>query len=103
METVTRKTGGSGQLAKATVKPVNFYCSAPKAHSVFLAGDFNDWNPSSHAMERRVDGWWFLQVLLAHGHYRYRFIVDGKLRLDPQAVGVARDERGEQVSLMSVS
>ncbi len=54
-------------------------------------------------MERRVDGWWFLQVPLPHGHHRYRFVVDGKPMLDPQATGIARNEQNEQVSLVAVS
>ena len=89
--------------ARAMAKPVNFYCSAPKAKLVTLAGDFNDWNSASLPMKRRVDGWWFLQVPLAHGHHQYRFLVDGKPKLDPQAMGIARDEQNEQVSLVAVS
>ena len=54
-------------------------------------------------MHRQVDGWWCIQVLLCHGHHLYRFLVDGKPMLDPQATGVGRDERGEQVSLVAVS
>jgi 1,4-alpha-glucan branching enzyme len=47
-------------------------------------GDFNRWNPASHLMRRRVDGWWFIEVQLTHGHHRYRFLVDDKPVLDPQ-------------------
>ncbi len=89
--------------ARNMVKPVNFYCGAPRAKSVNLVGDFNEWNPSSHPMERRVDGWWFLQVPLTHGHHQYRFLVDGKPMLDPQATGVDHDERNGRVSLIAVS
>ena len=84
-------------------KPVNFYCAPLKAKSVTLAGDFNDWDPTSLPMERRVDGWWFLQVPLTHGHHQYRFLVDGRPMLDPRATGVARTERDEEVSLVAVS
>ncbi len=87
----------------ATAKPINFYCSAPKAESVFLAGDFNGWDPRSLPMKRRVDGWWFLQLLLTHGHHRYWFLVDGKPELDPRATGVSRNEANEEVSLLAVS
>jgi hypothetical protein len=50
-----------------------------------------------------VDGWWFIQVPLTHGHHQYRFVVDGKPMLDPHAAGVARNERNEEVSLVAVS
>lgn len=82
---------------------MNFYCSAPQAKSVFLVGDFNDWNPAAHPMARRVDGWWFLQVELSNGHHHYRFLVDGKPMLDPRATGTAVNEQKEEVSLLALS
>src|SRR5439155_5592243 len=72
---------GAGKVAKS----VTFYCAAPNANSVRLVGDFNRWNPASHPMRRRVDGWWFIEVQLTHGHHRYRFLVDTKPVLDPRA------------------
>ena len=87
--------------AKNSRKPVNFYCAAPHAISVELAGDFNHWQPLP--MQRSVDGWWLAQVELGHGHHQYRFLVDGKRMLDPHATGVARDEHDEQISLVAVS
>ena len=89
--------------AQRTVKPIPFSCKAPDAQAVFLAGDFNDWRESSHAMQRRVDGAWQLVVPLSHGHHHYVFVVDGKHVLDPRASGVARNQKGERVSLVGVS
>ncbi len=54
-------------------------------------------------MQRRVDGSWFLQVQLSHGHHRYQFLVDDKPVLDPRGTGIARNERNERVSLIAVS
>jgi hypothetical protein len=54
-------------------------------------------------MVRQPDGAWLLQVPLNHGHHQYRFLVDGKAALDPHAQGVARDPKGEKVSLIAVS
>jgi 1,4-alpha-glucan branching enzyme len=88
---------------RRTTKPVNFYFAAPSAQSVYLTGDFNGWDPTTHPMRRRVDGWWFIEVQLRHGHHRYRFLVDGHPVLDPQSTGIARDEHNEQVSLVAVS
>ena len=89
--------------AKKMLKPVNFICVAPSAHRVFLSGDFNGWSSESHPMQRQPDGAWLLQVPLHHGHHQYRFVVDGKPVLDPRASGIARDYRGERVSLIAVS
>ena len=89
--------------AKATVKPVPFVCLAQEAQQVFVAGDFNDWDPASHPMRRMPDGAWRLEISLNHGHHHYLFLVDGKPLLDPKAQGIARNEKGEKVSLLAVS
>jgi 1,4-alpha-glucan branching enzyme len=68
---------------------------------VDLVGDFNQWHPLP--MQRSVDGWWFAQVQLDHGHHQYRFLVDGRPMLDPQAADIVRDEADERASLMAVS
>jgi 1,4-alpha-glucan branching enzyme len=94
---------GTWPSSRTMAKPINFYHEAPKAKTVCLVGDYNNWNPTSDPMERRVDGWWLLQVPLTHGHHQYQFMVDGKPVLDPHATGVARNERNEQVSLIAVS
>ncbi len=93
----------NGYTAKKTLKPVNFVCLAPHAKQVSLVGDFNDWHPDALPLKRRVDGAWTVQVTLGHGHHHYRFLVDGKPVLDPRALGIARDENNEKVSLIAVS
>ena len=54
-------------------------------------------------MRRREDGWWFIEVLLTHGHHQYMFFVDDKPVLDPQGTGIGRNEHSGQVSLVAVS
>jgi 1,4-alpha-glucan branching enzyme len=89
--------------ARQMAKPVNFVCVAPGAQRVHLVGDFNSWEPSSHPMQRQPDGSWLIQVAMHHGHHHYLFLVDGKAALDPQAQGIARNQKGERVSLKAVS
>ena len=101
MNDVNGKINGEFVSARHSLRPVNFYCSAPDAKFVSLIGDFNHWHPLSMAL--RDDGWWFIQVMLSHGHHRYQFLVDGRRVLDPQASGTARDEHNEEVSLVAVS
>jgi 1,4-alpha-glucan branching enzyme len=89
--------------ARNTTKPVNFYYASPSARSVYLVGDFNGWDPTSHPLRRRADGGWFIEVQLTHGHHQYQFLVDDELVLDPRGTGIARNERNERVSLLAVS
>lgn len=97
------QSSGTRERRAPTTKPINFFCFAPEAAAVFLMGDFNGWNPASLPMQRRTDGWWFLQVPLSHGHHQYQFLVDGKPTLDPHATGITRNERYARVSLIAVS
>ena len=95
------KPAGELYSARNSLKPTNFYCDAPSAKSVQIAGDFNQWHPVP--MHQRVDGWWFIQMLLPHGHHQYHFLLDGQPALDPQASGTARDDDNHPVSLVAVS
>jgi 1,4-alpha-glucan branching enzyme len=101
MNTVHEKPSSELYSARNSFKPINFYCGAPGAKSVQIAGDFNRWRPMP--MRQREDGWWFIQVLLTHGHHQYHFLVDGHPVLDPQASGTACNRENERVSLLAVS
>ena len=103
MQTASPLSPPSRYSAKRMSKPVNFIGYFPAAQRVCLAGDFNGWNPETHPMQRQPDGAWLVQVPLPHGHHRYWFLVDGQPVLDARANGVARDDRGERVSLLAVS
>jgi len=52
------------------------------AKSIFLAGDFNNWNPRAFSMRHENDEWIF-KVHLSAGKHLYKFIADGKWILDP--------------------
>ncbi len=62
-------------------KRITFKFHSPDAKSVHLAGNFNDWNTSSHPLDRvktgEGNGMWEKAVYLEPGVYEYRFIVDG--------------------------
>ncbi len=95
------KTENRLYSARNSLRSISFYCAAPLAKSVSITGDFNHWQPLP--MERRPDGWWYLQISLCHGHHQYRFLIDGKAALDPAATGKGQDEHGEPVSIVAVS
>ena len=90
-------------IYKKPLRAINFICRASHAKSVSLVGDFNHWDPAAHPMKRMPDRSWLLTVELKHGHHQYAFWVDGVLTLDPRAQGIARNEKGERVSLVPVS
>lgn len=89
--------------AKGNLHSVHFFCDAPQAEQVSLAGDFNDWNPTATPMARQPDGRWMATLDLTHGYHEYVFFVDGEPMLDPNATGKTRNLLNQPVSLVAVS
>ncbi len=63
---------------------VRFSCSVPWAGSVFLVGNFNNWDPRATPMMKDADGKWSVDVELSSGYYECAFIVVGQWFRDPQ-------------------
>jgi 1,4-alpha-glucan branching enzyme len=75
-------------MAKGTKKnpkstKTEFSLSAAQAGSVFIAGDFNQWNLSAHPLKQDKKGVWKISLSLGPGQYEYRFLVDGEWQNDP--------------------
>lgn len=81
---------------------LQFVFVAPRAASVSLVGDFNDWDPKRSPMQT-AQGVWATAVRLAPGRYRYAFLVDGtEWRADPGAPSARDDEFGTPSSVVTV-
>ena len=98
MATKSKKTPKSAEKVKKT----EFSLSAPQAESVSTAGDFNQWNPSSHPMRMDEEGTWRISVALNPGQYEYRFFVDGEWRNDPRCGPLVENPFGTSNSLKIV-
>jgi chromosome partitioning protein len=71
---------GVSQINDAVV----FVTLYPRAHTVQIAGDFNNWKPEDAPMQKLGDsGVWQTQMKLPAGRYRYRLVVDGQWQQDP--------------------
>ena len=71
---------GVSQINDAVV----FVTLYPRANSVQVAGDFNNWQPEQLIMDKVGDsGVWQTQMKLNPGRYRYRLVVDGQWQQDP--------------------
>lgn len=71
---------GVNQINGAVV----FVTLYPRAKSVQIASDFNNWQPEKTPMQK-VDakGVWQTKLNLPAGKYRYRLVVDGQWQQDP--------------------
>jgi hypothetical protein len=76
----------------------------PRAGSVSLVGDFNDWDPAATPMQASTNGVWSVVFPLAPGRHEYAFVVDGKQwAIDPAAPSPSADDFGSQNSVITVA
>ena len=90
MKTAAKKTSKVDRKEKDT----EFSFLAPHSQSVFIAGNSNQWNPSSHPLKRDEHGVWKITLPLMPGRYEYRFMTDGKWENDPFCEGCHPNELG---------
>ena len=57
-------------------RKVEFRFHAPEAMEVYVAGEFNQWNPCSLAMKKDKKGDWRAEITLLPGRYEYKLIAD---------------------------
>jgi 1,4-alpha-glucan branching enzyme len=69
---------------KAKRRKVSMKFFAPEAGEVFIVGDFNGWDPTTHPLKKKEEGVWEKVLMLPLGRYEYRFLVDGKWQNDPK-------------------
>ncbi|HOA73486.1 MAG TPA: isoamylase early set domain-containing protein [Phycisphaerae bacterium] len=67
---------------------IEFRFHDPQAQEVYLVGDFNCWDTEATPMSRTAEGHWFVRLTLEDGVYEYKFLADGRYRLDDAASGV---------------
>jgi 5'-AMP-activated protein kinase regulatory beta subunit len=65
--------------------PVRFEFFSPTARRVYVAGSFNDWNPSATPLAPLSGGKWLRHLWLPPGQYEYLFLADGVWFFDPHA------------------
>lgn len=82
---------------------VEFVALYPKAESVLLAGDFNNWQPDRTPLNSNGDnGRWLVDLPLSRGRHSYRYVVDGRWQEDPYNQNIQSNEFGEYNSVVEV-
>jgi 1,4-alpha-glucan branching enzyme len=82
---------------------VLFSLHAPQAETVFLAGDFNEWNPKKHGLKKGSSGAWEATLMLVPSTYEYKFVVDGKWQVDPVNTQTCQNCFGTRNNLLTVA
>ncbi len=86
---------------KVETKDVAFTVHADKGKTVYLAGDFNAWDPTATKMSYK-DGVYAASVKLAAGEYQYKFVIDGTWCADPENVNSVANDQGTFNSVVVV-
>ncbi len=79
---------------KIKTKKVPFEFVAASAQKVYLAGNFNNWDPNTNLMKKDKKGVWKTTLSLTPGRYEYRFLVDGNWENDASCAGCVPNEFG---------
>ncbi len=106
-EKVVAKKAAKPAAAKAPAKPadktVTFTVHAEKGKEVYLAGEFNKWDPTAKKMAYKAkEGVYAATVKLAPGSYQYKFVIDGTWCADPENVESVQNCQGTFNSVFNV-
>lgn len=90
-------------MATSKERAVRFEVHADQDSKVFIAGSFNNWDPTSHPMEYRPNkGVFRAYLLLEEGTYEYKFVVNGVWQADPKCPERVTNENGDINSVVRV-
>ena len=94
---------GESELVFRRCKNFRFELKAPEAQSVFLTGDFTNWDPAGIPLAKNEDGLWWTEIHLPSGRYEYKFIVDHQWCLDPVNSQTVQNSFGAKNSVKQFS
>ena len=99
----TKRAGIAGAAVEPAAEVAFTYASeSPEPRHIFIAGDFNGWNPQQHPLQLVDSGVYRTVLRLAPGTYQYKFVVDGSWVHDAQAEQHADNEHGTLNSVVRV-
>ena len=99
--TVVKKA--TTKAAKPVEKSVTFTVHAESGKAVYLAGTFNNWDPTGKKMqEKKGDGVYSVSIKLAPGTYQYKFVIDGTWCADPENRDFVQNDHGTLNSVITV-
>ena len=87
----------------AKTPATEFRLQAPEAKTVYLAGDFNEWNETEYRVRRYKGGVFIKKLELKPGRYEYKFVVDGVWTNDPANPVTQPNDFGSENSVIVVN
>jgi 1,4-alpha-glucan branching enzyme len=88
---------------KQEKKSVSFTIHAERGKDVYLAGEFNGWDPAAKKMAYKArSGVYATTIKLAAGKYQYKFVIDGVWCADPENADSVANDQGTFNSIVTV-
>jgi 1,4-alpha-glucan branching enzyme len=89
----------SGSIEK---KRVEFRLKAEPGREIFIAGTFNDWDPTDTKLKENRAGLYSIAFHLPVGLHEYKFVVNGIWEVDPENPEKLQNAFGEVNSVITV-
>ena len=91
------------QAPKAAKQTVTFTVHADKDKAVYVAGEFNDWDPTAKKMaDKARKGVYEATLSLMPGTYQYKYVIDGVWCADPENAEAVANDQGTFNSVITV-
>lgn len=72
-----------------------FTVHAEKGKAVYLAGEFNKWDPTAKKMTYKAKSAVYATTIkLMPGEYQYKFVIDGTWCADPENANSVKNDQG---------
>lgn len=96
-------TEAAPKAAKVTKQTVTFTVHAEKGKEVYVAGEFNGWDPTAKKMAYKArQGLYEATLKLAPGTYQYKYVIDGTWCADPENAEAVANDQGTFNSIVTV-
>ncbi len=82
---------------------VRFEIEHPKAESIALLGDFNDWDRFANPMKQLTNGNWKTEVKLKDGQYHFRYLVNNEHWLNDDQAPRVENPFGSDDSVLEIT
>ncbi len=81
---------------------VEFHINASPDQRIYLAGDFNRWDPYMTILTEERPGYYSTTLSIKPGRYAYYYLIDGEAVPDPQNFQKGISRTGEEVSILFI-
>jgi 1,4-alpha-glucan branching enzyme len=104
VKTPVKATKTTAKKGVAKTERVTFSVRAEVGSKVFLAGSFNNWDPTAKEMvDKKGDGVFVVTLSLPVGSHQYKFVIDGTWCADPDCADWMQNDHGTLNSVKHVS